>query len=188
MKRFAFTILIAVAIYWAPTSAVFCQEQALVMPVPEPASLPPVDGVSASNVLTLAQAEMLATGSHPAVREAAAQVRAVGGKWVQVGLRPNPTIGYAGNEIGNNGTAGQQGGFVEQELVTGAKLRLNRDIVSHEQQAAEQRLARTQLQVITTVRKFYFEALAAERSVILARQLSDIAGQSVRVSEQRLKA
>src|SRR6185369_6042274 len=52
----------------------------------------------------------------------------------------------------------------------------------------EQRLARTQLQVITAVRKYYFEALAAERSVSLARQLSDIAEKSVQVSEQRLKA
>ena len=42
--------------------------------------------------------------------------------------------------------------------------------------------------MITTVRKYYFEALSAERSVTLARQLSDIAGQSVRVSELRLKA
>src|SRR5206468_2646570 len=58
----------------------------------------------------------------------------------------------------------------------------------HEQQAAEQRLARTQLQVITTVRTFYFEALVAERAVALARQLREIAGQAVRVSEQRLKA
>ena len=108
---------------------------------------------------------MLATGSHPALRESAAQVRALGGKWVQVGLRPNPTIGYAGNEIGDEGTAGQQGGFVGQEFVTAGKLDLNRSIVMREQQAAEQRLQRTQLQVITTVRKYYFEALAAERSV-----------------------
>ena len=174
------------------------QEQGLEVPklepaaaaaaVPEPVPLPAVDGTTAPKILTLAEAEMLATGSHPALREAAAQVRALGGKWVQVGLRPNPTIGYAGTQIGDDGTAGQQGGFVSQEFVTAGKLDLNRCVVLHEQQAAEQRLQRTQLQVITTVRKYYFEALTAERSVTLARQLSDIAGQSVRVSEQRLKA
>ncbi len=172
------------------------EEQALEMPkleaasgvIPEPVPLPAVDDGSAPKLLTLAEAEMLATGSHPALREAAAQVRAIGGKWVQVGLRPNPTIGYAGNQIGDDGSAGQQGGFVGQEFVTAGKLGLNRSVVFHEQQAAEQRLQRTQLQVTTTVRKYYFEALAAERSVTLARQLSDIAGQSVRVSEQRLKA
>ena len=91
-------------------------------------------------------------------------------------------------QIGDDGTAGQQGGFVSQEFVTAGKLDLNRGVVLREQQAAEQRLQRTQLQVITTVRKYYFEALAAERSVTLARQLSDIAGKSVSVSEQRLKA
>jgi cobalt-zinc-cadmium efflux system outer membrane protein len=194
--RFANAILVAVTACVAWTSPTFCQEQALEMTrlesgavaVPEPVPLPSVDGGATPRLLTLAEAEMLAGGSHPALRESAAQVRALGGKWVQVGLRPNPTIGYAGNEIGNNGTAGQQGGFVEQELVTAGKLGLNRGIVLHEQQAAEQRLARTRLQLITTVRKYYFEALSAERSVTLARQLSDIAGQSVRVSEQRLKA
>jgi cobalt-zinc-cadmium efflux system outer membrane protein len=154
--------------------------------VVEPVPLPPVDG--ATKVLTLAEAERLATGSHPAMREAAAQVRALGGKWVQVGLRPNPTIGYTGMQIGDDDSAGQQGGFVGQEFVTAGKLDLSRSVVFHEQQAAEQRLQRTQLQVLTTVRKYYFEALAAERSVALARQLNEIAGKSVTVSEQRLKA
>jgi outer membrane protein, heavy metal efflux system len=196
VKRLAVAILISVASLARLAAPAFCQGQALgmprlgpgVMPVPEPVPLPPVDGGAAPNILTLAVAEMLATGSHPALREAAAQVQSLGGKWVQVGLRPNPTIGYAGNEIGDNGTAGQQGGFVEQEFVTAGKLNLNRCMALHEQQAAEQRLARTQMQVITTVRKYYFEALSAERSVSLARQLSDIAGKSVQVSEQRLKA
>src|SRR5215207_9782114 len=165
--RFAITILVAVAAYGEWTAApVFCQEQALEMPsldpssaveaMPEPVLLPPVDGGAAAKTLTLAEAELLATGSHPAMRESAAHVRALGGKWVQVGLRPNPTIGYAGNEIGDEGRAGQQGGFVQQEFVTAGKLGLNRSIVLHEQHAAEQRLERTQLQVITTVRKYYF--------------------------------
>jgi cobalt-zinc-cadmium efflux system outer membrane protein len=196
VKRLARAILITAAQLSSMASLCFCQEQAPAMPqleagsavVPKPVPLPAPDDSLAPKVLTLAEAEMLAIGSHPALREAAAQVRALGGKWVQVGLCPNPTIGYSGNEIGNNGTSGQQGGFVGQEFVTAGKLGLNRSVVAHEQQAAEQRFARTQLQVTTTVRKYYFEALAAERGVALARQLSDIAGKSVGVSEQRLNA
>lgn len=198
MKQFAVFILVAIAAVAGLDRRALGQEQGLEVPklelnpvaaeVPEPIPLPPVDGAATPKVLTLTEAEVLATGSHPALRESAAQVRALGGKWVQVGLRPNPTIAYSGMQIGDDGTAGQQGGYVEQQFVTAGKLGLNRGIVLHEQQAAEQRLARTQLQVITTVRKYYFEALSAERSVTLARQLSDIAGQSVRVSEQRLKA
>jgi cobalt-zinc-cadmium efflux system outer membrane protein len=81
-----------------------------------------------------------------------------------------------------------QGGFVEQEFVTGGKLDLNRMVAFREQQAAEQRVERTRRQVLTTVRKFYFETLVAERALALTRQLNQIAGQSVTVSEQRLKA
>lgn len=198
MKSFAAFILVLIAAVAVTAGSARGQEQGLEVPalemgaaaavVPEPVPLPAVDGTTAPKILTLADAEMLATGSHPAIREAAAQVRALEGKWVQVGLRPNPTIGYAGNEIGDSGTAGQQGGFVSQEFVTAGKLDLNRGVVMREQRAAEQRSERTRLQVVTTVRKYYFEALAAERSVTLARQLSDIAGKSVSVSEQRLKA
>jgi cobalt-zinc-cadmium efflux system outer membrane protein len=154
----------------------------------EPIPLPPVEEGAAEKRLTLEAAETMALGFHPAMREAAAQVRAAQGNWVQVGLRPNPTIGYAGDEMGANGTAGKQGAFIGQEFVTAGKLDLNRLVAMREQQAAQQRLARTQLQVITTVRKLYVEALVAERNVTLARQLSEISGQAVSVSEQRLKA
>jgi cobalt-zinc-cadmium efflux system outer membrane protein len=44
------------------------------------------------------------------------------------------------------------------------------------------------LQVLTTVRVYYFEMLAAERAVALAKQLVEIANESVHVSELRLKA
>jgi cobalt-zinc-cadmium efflux system outer membrane protein len=198
VKRFAVINLVALGAIFALAPRANCQEQALEMPVleparplsgvPEPIPLPPVAGESARNRLTLAEAEALAAANHPALRESVGQVRAAQGKWVQVGLRPNPVIGYAGDELGSGGTAGMQGGFISQEFVTAGKLGLNRLVAFREQQAAEQRVERTRLQVLTTVRKFYFETLAAERAVTLARQLSEIAGQSVRASEQRLKA
>ena len=125
---------------------------------------------------------------HPALREAAGRVRAAQGNWVQVGLRPNPEIGYSGDEIGDDGTAGKQGGFVRKEFVTAGKLGLSRAVASREVAAAEQRVETARLQILTTVRIYYFDMLAAERSLVLARQLSDIAAESVRVSELRLKA
>jgi outer membrane protein, heavy metal efflux system len=198
VKRLITAILMMVAVYCSGTPAAG-QETPLEMPslepiaadqarIAEPIPLPPVEGAANENRLTLSEAESLAEVNHPALREAGAQVRAAEGRWVQVGLRPNPRIGYSGEEIGSAGTAGKQGGFVEQEFVTGGKLDLNRAVAQREKLEAEQRVERTRLQVLTTVRKFYFEALAAQRAVTLARQLGEIAGQSVRVSEQRLKA
>jgi len=155
---------------------------------PEPIPLPPVSNPLNDQELTLAEAEAMAMAFHPSIREASARVRAAHGNWVQVGLKPNPELGYAANEIGDEGRAGQQGGIVMQEFVTGGKLELNRAVALREQAAAEQRLAQVQAQVITTVRKYYFECLAAERTVAMARQLNKIAIESVDVSEQRLKA
>jgi outer membrane protein, heavy metal efflux system len=153
----------------------------------EPIPLPPVDTPEADKQLTLAEAESMATEFHPAMREAEGWVRAARGNWVQVGLKPNPEIGYAGSEIGQEGTAGQQGGFFSQEFVTAGKLNLNRAVALREQAQAEQRVQQTRLQVITTVRKYYFETLAAEHAMALTRQLSEIASQSVVASQRRLE-
>lgn len=180
------------------------EEVAPAMPLPEPSvriafapeSMPPpaagdpsaVASASAEKQLTLADAEAQAIALHPALRAAGARVRAAHGNWVQVGLKPNPEIGYSGNEIGDEGRAGQQGGFVSQEFVRGGKLELNRAVAAREQAEAEQRVEITRWQVVTTVRLSYFELLAAERSLTLARQLNEIASQSVSVSEKRLQA
>jgi len=152
---------------------------------PEPMPLPPVDG---EQLLTLAEAEALALANHPAMREAEGLVRAARGEWLQVGLRPNPAIGYLGDEIGNQGRAGFQGGYVSQEFVTAGKLGLNRAVAIREISAAEQRLERTRRQIVTTVRMYYYESLAAERSVAFSHQLLQIGSQSLQSSELRLKA
>jgi cobalt-zinc-cadmium efflux system outer membrane protein len=155
---------------------------------PEPMLLPPVDGASRDELLTLAEAEAMALASHPAMREVGGLVRSARGEWLQAGLRPNPEIGYLGDEIGNNGRAGFQGGFVSQEFVTAGKLGLSRAVALREISAAEQRLERTRLQVVTTVRMYYYETLAAERALAFANQLEQIGGQALQASELRLKA
>lgn len=154
---------------------------------PEPMPLPPVDGQSAE-VLTLAQAEAMALANHPAVIQAEGMVRAARGEWLQVGLRPNPQLGYLGEEIGDEGRAGMQGGYFSQEFVTAGKLGLNRAVALRQIASAEQRLERTRRQVITTVRMYYYDSLGAERSLALANQLQEIGSQALQASDLRLKA
>lgn len=154
---------------------------------PEPIPLPPVDGAT-DQTLTLVEAESMALAYHPAMRQAEGLVRAARGEWLQVGLRPNPAIGYVGDEIGDEGRAGMQGGFVSQEFVTAGKLGLSRAVALREVSAAEQRLERTRQQIITTVRMYYYSLLAAERSVAFANQLQQVGSQALQASELRLKA
>ncbi len=138
--------------------------------------------------LTLAMLEQLALANNPTVGQAAAKVRALRGKRCQVGLRPNPTVGYLAGEVGNENTAGQQGGFVGQEFITGGKLEKNRAVVSAEIHKAQQLLAATRQRVRTDIRLSYYRALLAQRRVELAAELADAASSAVEASEQLLAA
>ncbi|MEK6239502.1 MAG: hypothetical protein N2C14_32690, partial [Planctomycetales bacterium] len=74
---------------------------------PAPPS-PPAPLSKPSARLTLADVESMALARNPSLTEATAQISALRGKWIQVGLQPNPVVGYLGGEIGNEGHGGQQ--------------------------------------------------------------------------------
>jgi cobalt-zinc-cadmium efflux system outer membrane protein len=138
--------------------------------------------------LSLGQLEEMAIAGNPAIAQADARIRALRGRWVQVGLPPNPSAGYLASEIGNEHRAGQQGGYVGQELITGGKLGLNRAVVSQEIQQAEQQLAAMQLRVRTDVRKTYYSALVAQRRADLSSELARVAAEAAASSQDLLKA
>jgi cobalt-zinc-cadmium efflux system outer membrane protein len=130
--------------------------------------------------LTLETLEKLALANSPVVEKAAAEVRALRGKWIQAGLYPNPVLGYAGDEMGDAGTAGKQGGFVQQEIVTAGKLGARREVAAREIEQSEQRLAAQNLRVLTDVRAAYFDVLLAQERIKVTRH---IAGLSESASE-----
>ncbi|QDV73748.1 TolC family protein [Botrimarina mediterranea] len=138
--------------------------------------------------LTLTALEQMAFGSNPAIAQSEARVRALRGKWVQVGLAPNPTAGYSAGEVGNDGKAGQQGGFAGQTFITAHKLQRNRAVVAAEITRAEQELVQIQQRVQTDVRRSYYEALLAQRRVELADQLVRVTSEAVTASKSLLEA
>jgi cobalt-zinc-cadmium efflux system outer membrane protein len=137
---------------------------------------------------TLEAAEQMALTGNPALAEAGARIRAARGWQYQVGLPPNPTIGYAGSEIGNDGAAGQQGLYVGQEFIRGNKLGLNRAIEAREVMRLEQHFAAQQQRVLTDVRLAFYNAYLAERRVALSRQLQTVGNQLVATSRALLEA
>ena len=78
--------------------------------------------VVASTRLTLEAVEQMALACNSAIQQASAASARAGGIRTQVGLKPNPTIGYFGEEIGNEGAGGLQGAFVSQTFVRGDKI------------------------------------------------------------------
>src|SRR4051812_15258654 len=124
--------------------------------------------------LTLETLEKLALSNSPVVEKAQADLRALRGKWIQAGLYPNPVLGYAGDEMGDAGTAGKQGGFVHQEIVTAGKLGARKEVAARKIEQAEQRFAAQNLRVLTDVRAAYFDVLLAQERIKVTRRISGL--------------
>ena len=152
---------------------------------PEPReSLPPVAiDTQPDRALTLSDLEGIAISNHPALLAAAARIEAARGRQVQAGLYANPVIGYHATEIGNLGTAGQQGAFVSQRLITSGKRRLDRAISSAEADKAQLHFHAEKQRVLNDVRIRFHDALAAQRRVELTKELSRIGENLVEATE-----
>ena len=106
------------------------------VPVPGTPGIGGIPNDDAVESMVLEQLEEMAVSFSPALQQADAEVMRLKGIWEQVGLKPNPIFGYQAAEVGNEGSAGQQGFFIGQEFVTGDKLQLNRSVAYQAVQGA----------------------------------------------------
>ena len=138
-------------------------------------------------LMSLEQFEKIARESNPTMRQAEAEIRAAKARHQQSGLYPNPTIGYTGDEIrGGSVGGGKQGFFVEQTIVMGGKLGLNRAISAHETKLAELEAEEQQVRVNTAVRMAFVRVLAAQELLEARRDLSKIAQDAVETQRRLL--
>lgn len=164
-------------------------EEPIPLPREEEAEIiPPISVDETNEGLTVETLEQMALASNPAIGQASARVRSLRGKYVQVGLPPNPSFGYAAAEVGDSGKAGQQGGFAGQDFITGNKLTKNRAVVAAEIDKAEQILVATQRRVQTDVRTSYYKALVSQQRLDLAKTLVDLNGEAVEASQNLFDA
>ncbi len=150
---------------------------------PLPEAVPVVSGR-----LTLAKLEQLALMHNPVLAQARFQVQAAQGRWRQAGLPANPRLAYVGEEIGDSGTAGQQGGSVSQTFLTGGKRRLGQAAAAAAVTRAEQRFAAQRLRVQTDVRAGYYQMLVAQERVDLGGQLTHIGQQTIDTVDKMIRA
>ncbi len=135
--------------------------------------------------ISLEELQQMALQNNPTFAQATANIRAAGGRKQQSGLYPNPTVGYLGEEIrGGSFRGGEQGFFVQQDIVTAGKLGLNRNIFEQEKKQAETEAEEQKLRVITNVKMSYIQALAAQQTLELRHDLSKLAQDAVDTSHQ----
>jgi len=102
-------------------------------------------------------------------------------------LYPNPRVGYQASEIGDDGQAGQQGGFIGQEFVTNGKLKRNRELAQQAIHQAQWAWAVQHGRVVNDVRRAFYDVLVAQRTIELADQLVRVGQEGVRAADGLLK-
>ena len=140
---------------------------------------------SEQKTITLEELQQMALQNNPTFAQSVANIQAAEGRKKQSGLYPNPTVGYQGEQLrGGSFHGGEQGFFVQQDIVLGGKLGLNRKIFDQELKQAQTEGEEQQLRVVTNVRMSYIQALAAQQTLELRHNLSKLADDAVETSHQ----
>ncbi len=141
---------------------------------------------SAEPRLRLEDLERMALQKNPTLAQAEAAIRAAEGRRVQVGLYPNPIIGYDGDQFSFRSFSNKSEHFffIEQTIVTAGKLKKSREVIAQEKVQAEFEAEAQKQRVLNAVRLLYYEALGAQQLVELRRQLANIATEAVSISAE----
>jgi outer membrane protein, heavy metal efflux system len=154
-------------------------------PGAETAQAPANQGSPETPGVTLEELQQMALANNPTLRQAKAGVDASAGRLRQASLWPNPTVGYVGEEIrGGSFGGGQQGAFVQQNIILGGKLGLDRKVFTEEGKQAEAEAEEQRLRVANGVRIAFYESLAAQQMVEMRRKLSALANDAVETTRQ----
>jgi cobalt-zinc-cadmium efflux system outer membrane protein len=195
--RNSFLLWICLQSFWpAPLGAQSVDPQkphgVITVSAPPSAGAPPRDydralsqNLSAEPGLTLEQLQQMALLANPTLAQAQAGVQAAAGRTKQAGLWPNPTVGYSSEEVrGGSFGGGQQGAFIQQNVILGGKLALERKIFAAEGKQAEAEAREQRLRVENGVRSAFYQALAAQQLVETRKRLGELANDAVQTTEQ----
>ncbi len=163
----------------------------------EQATFPSVpDAAEAAEVIRVTSPEAAITAAlqrSPALRAAAAAVDASRGDLLQAGLRPNPVIALAGENVAGSG-AYRSGQSLEstlelsQALEIGGQRGARVQVAKTDVTLAGRDLAALRLDLIRDVRRAYAEAVAARRAAAIEAERERLAQQVRRAARERVRA
>jgi cobalt-zinc-cadmium efflux system outer membrane protein len=127
----------------------------------------------------------LAQTNNPTLRESAAELEATGGRLIQAGKYPNPHFRYEEDELGETrGPAGTIKLQVNQEIVTAGKRRLDLAIAAQGRDAASVALLGRKFDVLTRVRRAYYDYLGMRFTVQSDREVVAALGQAMEITRK----
>jgi cobalt-zinc-cadmium efflux system outer membrane protein len=134
--------------------------------------------------LTLADLEGRLLQQSPEYRQAEAAVRMAEGRQEQVGLYPNPTVGATGEHVSRATRGGSVGGFVEQRVVMGGKLGIERALAGQELATAQAMRDAWGLRLRGQLTARFYETLTAADRVRVRRRLAESAAESAKIARE----
>lgn len=158
------------------------------LPTPLPAvtmiAVPAAGDSISTTELRLEDLEGMALRFNPTLAQAAAAIDQQRGVWQQVGLYPNPQVGYLRSDPSGTGNTRSEGIFVSQEIVTHGKLRLGRAVEAQEIRRLDTELEAQRARVLNDVRIRYYEVLGAQQVDAIAEDLSRSAAEGLQLTEK----
>ncbi|MBI2689836.1 MAG: TolC family protein [Acidobacteria bacterium] len=134
--------------------------------------------------LTLADLEGRLLSQNPEYKQAEAAVRMAEGKQLQAGLYPNPTIGGTGEHVSKATRGGSIGGFVEQQIVMGGKLGIDRGLAGQELERARAMQEAWRLRLRGQLMASFYETLTAGERTRMRAKLTETAADSLKIAKE----
>lgn len=171
-----------------PIIAVAHQEPAstdsAAMPIPaEPLPAPQIG----NRQLALSDLQEMALQWNPTLAQAHAGVEAERGAYQQVGLYPNPQVGYLNNSASPSSALQSNGVFLSQEFVTANKLKLARAWEGHELNRVGWEAEAQRMRVVNDLAIRYYEVLGAQEAVFATQKLEKVAENGLTTAEALLE-
>jgi len=138
--------------------------------------------------MTLEALDQLAMQNNPAIQQAAAMANKAAAIQWQVGVKPNPTLGYYAQEIGNESASGIHGAFLSQTFIRGNKLEWNRAVHGHDVQFTRWLAEIQRVRVRNDIRLKFYEALGAQKRLELAKRFHIVAEKGVEATRELVAA
>ena len=159
--------------------------ESIVTVVPSQASPPEV--TPSQTAMTVDDLVALALSNNPSIKELAATTQKANGYKTQVGLRPNPVMGYQAAQLADRGTD-QHVIFAEQEFVTANKLGLNRRVLNESLRTQLHELEAQKLRVATDIKIAFYQTLALQRQQDLIEEFLGVTERGFELTQKRQQA
>lgn len=166
-----------------------------IFPVVLPTNSLPTTGVPANGIaalpkraMTFAEINATATHNHPGVQQAKRQAEMLRGEWLQVGLRPNPTIEYGAEDMTSSHTAGTQGITFCQPITPQYKRDARQTAVYQAYQAAQQAYQIQYQKAVNDAVLTAYRVAFAYRKCLFLEEFSQISQEALHAASELLQA